>query len=58
MPKSTSERRDSQKERFIRTARELECAEDPAAFERAVRKLVKAPPAPRQRPKKDASKAG
>lgn len=40
-----------QSARFIRTARELECDEDPEAFKRAVRKLAKAP-ARRERPAK------
>ena len=38
----------NQKEKFIRTARELGCDEDPEAFKRAVRKLAKAPPARRK----------
>jgi hypothetical protein len=46
----------TQRERFIETARELGCDEDPEAFERAVRKLAKAPPAPRGRSKKDDGK--
>jgi hypothetical protein len=46
--------RSEQSQRFIRTARELGCDEDPEAFKRAVRKLAKAPPpAPRKRKKRD-----
>jgi hypothetical protein len=41
----------AQSRRFVETARELGCDEDPEAFKRAVEKLVKAPPAPRARPK-------
>jgi hypothetical protein len=50
-PSETKEREASmsQRDRFIRTARELGCDEDPEAFKRAVRKLAKAPPAPRKR---------
>ena len=48
MTKSRSS--ESQKDAFIRTARELGCDEDPEAFKRAVRKLAKAaPPTPRKR---------
>jgi hypothetical protein len=42
-----------QKARFIRTARELGCDEDPEAFKRAVRKIAKAPPGPRKRAQSD-----
>ena len=35
-------------QRFIRTARELSCDEDPEAFRRAVKKLAAAAPAPRR----------
>ena len=37
-----------QRQKFIRTARDLGCDEDPEVFERAVRKLAKASPAPRR----------
>lgn len=41
---------EEQSRRFIRTARELGCDEDPEAFKRSVEKLVKAPPpTPRKR---------
>jgi hypothetical protein len=47
-----------QHRRFIHTARDLGCDEDPEAFERAIKKLAKAPPAPRrERAKKDGDKA-
>jgi hypothetical protein len=39
----------AQAEKFRRVARDLGCDEDPEAFKRAVRKLAKAPPAPRKR---------
>ncbi len=55
MSKNTSPTKQS--ERFIRTARELGCDEDPEAFKRAVRKLAKAPPAPRSRTKADDDKS-
>ena len=42
MSKSTSPT--DQRDRFIRTAREMGCDENPAAFKRAVKKLAKAPP--------------
>jgi hypothetical protein len=54
MTKSRSS--ESQREAFIRTARELGCDEDPEAFKRAVRKLAKAPPAPRERKREPTDK--
>jgi hypothetical protein len=54
MKKSPSKSSTTQRDAFIRTARDLGCDEDQEAFERAVRKLVKAPRAPRTRRKKDA----
>jgi hypothetical protein len=56
MTKSRSELGESQKDKFIRTARELGCDEDSEAFKRAVRKLAEAPPAPRSRTKADDDK--
>ena len=57
MTKSPSDRGDSQRDKFIRTARELGCDEDPEAFRRVVEKLAKASPAPRRdRAKKDDDK--
>lgn len=47
---------DDQLRKFREIARELGCDEDPEAFKRAVRKLAKAPPAPRERLKKDVAK--
>ena len=47
----------SQRERFTKTARELGCDENPEPFERAVRKLVKAPPAPKAKAKRGRDKA-
>jgi len=35
-------KRESDKERFIKAARELECDESPAAFDAALKKLAKA----------------
>ena len=43
---------ETQRERFMRTARELGCDEDPEAFKRALRQISKAPPAPRDKAKK------
>ena len=51
-PAKRGEASPDQSRRFIETARELGCDEDPEAFKRAVRKLAKAPPAPRQRSRK------
>ena len=51
--KSRSESSVSQKDVFIRTARELGCDEDLEAFERAVRTLAKAPPSPKPRRTRD-----
>jgi hypothetical protein len=34
----------SQKRKFIEVARELGCKEDPRAFDRALKKIAKAPP--------------
>ena len=49
-----------QRARFIRTARELGCDEDPEAFERAVRQVVRpqkgAPAATNHRAKRTATK--
>lgn len=36
----------SQSERFMQAARDLECDDDPERFKERVRKLAKAPPAP------------
>ena len=48
-----AEQRD-QHQRFVETARELGCDEDPEAFKRAVRQIAKAPPpAPRKRKERD-----
>ena len=56
MSKNTS--RTAQSERFVRTARELGCEEDPETFKLIIQKLAKAPPVPRsERAKKDADKA-
>ena len=43
-PKSDSA---SQSERFEQAARELECDDDPERFAERVRKIAKAPPAPK-----------
>jgi hypothetical protein len=51
MSKSTP--RTEQSERFIRTARELGCDEDPEAFKRALKQIAKAKPAPREAKKDD-----
>lgn len=40
-----------QRKKFIETARELGCDEDPEAFERAVKKLAEAPPLPSKKRK-------
>jgi hypothetical protein len=39
--RSTDRPAESQRDKFIRTARELECDEDPDAFKRVVQKIVK-----------------
>jgi len=36
-----------QRERFIETAREIGASEDPEAFERVFREVVRAPPPPK-----------
>lgn len=46
---------DPQGKAFIKTARELGCDEDEAAFEEQLRKIAKAAPSkPQQRPKRKA----
>lgn len=40
--KKLEEAQEDQSRRFIETARELECDEDPEAFQRAVRKVATA----------------
>ena len=50
--RSVADNEKPQSQRFVRTARELGCDEDPEAFKRVVKKLAKAPPAPRERAKK------
>lgn len=41
------EREKSQSDRFKQAARELECDDDPERFAERVRKIAKAPPAPK-----------
>lgn len=55
MTKNSRSDRNSQKETFVRTARELGCDEDPDAFARTVKRLAKAPP-PIKRPRRDKAK--
>lgn len=50
---------ESQSERFIKTARELECDEDEAAFDEKLRLIAEAKPAPKhKRPKRRMIEAG
>jgi hypothetical protein len=50
------QKRESEKERFIRSARELECDESPEAFDAALKKLAKAKPMTNEQVKKSAKK--
>ena len=53
------ERDKDQSERFKQTARELECDDDPERFAERVRKVAKAPRAPKSKaPRRDDEKGG
>jgi hypothetical protein len=52
MPKNSSDTDPTQIDRFKELARELECDEDEAAFEAALKKLAESGPAPKHEPKK------
>ncbi len=50
------QKRESDKERFIRAARELECDESPKAFDATLKRLAKAKPMSNEDVKKKAKK--
>lgn len=49
-------KRESEKERFVRAARELECDESPEAFDATLKKLASAKPMTNEQVKKTAQK--
>ncbi len=52
MPKQNTKSSTSQSESFKKTARELGCDEDEAAFEDQLRRIAQAPPQPKSEKKK------
>jgi hypothetical protein len=50
------QQRESDKERFIKAARELECNESPEAFDATLKRLAKAKPMTNEEVKKSAKK--
>jgi hypothetical protein len=52
-PKSRDETRQDQYKRFIEAARELGADTSEEAFDRALRKVASAPPAPKHKPTSD-----